>query len=318
MIPVYNDWKCVRILLSKLDAELTNHAIDATLLLVDDYSPSPAPEDYTRVNYNAIQSVECLRLSRNLGHQRAIAVGVSFIHDERPCDAIVVMDADGEDKPEDVPRLVNCFRESGGGKVIFAERVRRSEGLPFRAGYMAYRFLHRGLTGIAVRFGNFSIVPHASLSALVVCADMWNHYAASVLKLRLPFASLPTTRGDRYFGKSNLNYVGLVMHGLSGISVFAETIGVRVILWTLSLVTLGAALLLGLVGLRIFQPSSVPNWATNAIGFTVVILLQLLVVAFAVTLFMLFSRNNLNFIPSRDYRLFVGTHKKLYQRHECT
>ena len=56
------------------------------------------------------------------------------------------------------------------------------------------------------------------------------------------------------------------------------------------------------------------NWATTAAGLLLVIVLQMLTVALGLTLLVLFNRNNLSFLPLRDYRYFVGEVRKLYER----
>ena len=251
--------------------------------------------------------------ARNLGHQRAIAIGLSFIHRERICDAVLVMDADGQDLPEDVPRLIQKFREAGERKVIFAERIRRSESLLFRLCYHCYRWLHLMLTGIAVRVGNFSIIPSARLATLVVVSETWNHYAASVLKARIPHDTLPTARGERLAGQSKLNFVALVIHGLSAISVFAETVGVRVTLAILGLLAVVVALLSTVVAIRFGTDLAIPGWATTAVGILLVIALQMLTMASGLTFTILFNRNNLSFLPIRDYQYFVGDVAKVYE-----
>jgi hypothetical protein len=45
----------------------------------------------------------------------------------------------------------------------------------FKAFYAAHRVVHLVVTGIAVRVGNFSIVPAAQLERMVVMSEMWNH-----------------------------------------------------------------------------------------------------------------------------------------------
>ena len=50
-----------------------------------------------------------IRLRRNVGHQRAIAVGLGFVADElQDADRIVVMDSDGEDLPATIHALLNA------------------------------------------------------------------------------------------------------------------------------------------------------------------------------------------------------------------
>ena len=115
---------------------------------------------------------------------------------------------------------------------MFAERTRRSETWFFQLCYRVYQALHWMLTGIRVRVGNFSIIPRSLLSRLVVVSELWNHYAAAVFKSKLPFGSIKTKRAERLGGHSRMDFVGLVIHGLSALSVHGERIGVRLIVAT--------------------------------------------------------------------------------------
>ena len=312
LIPVYDDWESARQLLKKLDDMLNGQPAKAQVLFLDDCSPTPAPPDLVDSKLTNLTSVESLRLRRNLGHQRAIAIGLSFIHAERNCDALLIMDADGEDKPEDVPRLIERFLAEGGGKVIFAERMRRSDSWTFRLFYLLYRWGHRILTGIPVRVGNFSIIPATHIATLVVVSDTWNHYVASVFKSRIPHQMLPASRGKRLAGESKMNFVALVLHGLSAISVFAEIVGARLTLAIVGAVVVLILLLLAVLLIRLGTDWAIPGWATTAGGLLLVIVLQMLTVALGLTLLVLFNRNNLSFLPLRDYHYFVGSIQKLH------
>ena len=110
-----------------------------------------------------------LRLRRNLGHQRAIVIALAYVEAHVPCAAVVVMDLapSGEDRPSDVVRLADEWREANADKLIFALRSRRSEGPAFRAFYGLYRALFKLGTGQPIRVGNFSLVPRAVLRRLV-------------------------------------------------------------------------------------------------------------------------------------------------------
>lgn len=314
LLPVYNDWECAGTLLRKLDAVLAPAPVTVQVVFVDDGSETPIPPGLVGGELGRITRVESLRLRRNLGHQRAISIGLCFVFEQRPCDAVVVMDADGEDRPEDVLRLLEAFRECGGNRVIFAQRARRAEGWRFRLGYRVYRGLHRLLTGIPVRVGNFSVVPFSTLATLVVVSETWNHYAASVFKARLPRTLVPTERGVRLHGRSRFNFVGLVIHGLAGISVHAEIVGVRLMMAFLGLGGLALAAALTVVGVRLGTTLAIPGWATNALGLLLVLLLQMLTVVAGLTGAVLFSRNTLGYLPIRDYRYFLGPPQCVYER----
>ena len=228
LIPVFNDWAAVRMLLGDLDRALTAAGRSASVVLVDDGSTQPVPADLIG-RPTALHRVSILTLRRNLGHQRALAVGLAYVEAHLPCRALVVMDGDGEDAPADVARLLDRFEAEGEQTIVFAERTRRSESTLFRIFYAAYRAAHWGLTGIRVRVGNFSVVPFSRLSSLVVVSDLWNHYPASVFRSRLPFTTHRTARARRLVGQSKMNFLSLVIHGLDAIAVFRDRVGVRLL-----------------------------------------------------------------------------------------
>ena len=102
---------------------------------------------------------------------------------------------------------------------------------------------HRVLTGHGVRVGNFSVIPRERLSCLVATSELWNHYAAAAFPSRQPYATVPTRRADRLDGRSKMNFVALVIHGLSAISVYSDAIGVRLLIATLAMIGLDLAAL---------------------------------------------------------------------------
>jgi glycosyltransferase involved in cell wall biosynthesis len=310
VIPVYNDWDSAALLLGRLDRVLAERGLAAGVLLVDDGSQEEDPERLVGP-FGSLTWVEVLRLSRNLGHQRAIAIGLTFVHGERPCDTVVVMDGDGEDRPEDVPQLLEALVANGDRKVVFAQRVRRSEGLVFRVFYQVFRLVHRVLTGIAVRVGNFSAVPYASLATFVVVSEAWNHYAAAVFKARIPYTMIPIARGTRLAGRSTMNFVSLVTHGLSAISVFGDVVGVRLLIATMLGCALAATELMVVVAARVLD-LNVPVWAAVWGAAGLVAAVQLGTAAFVCTFVVLSSRNNLSFLPVRDYKFFVSRVRRAY------
>ena len=189
-MPVFRDWDVARILCQQIDQEIAQlHDVDVGILLVDDGSPVPM-QGWSPFEPQHISRVDVLLLQRNLGHQRAIAMGLCMVKNEIQCDAVLVMDADGEDRPQDVVRLLNCFRENP-ECVVFAGRQRRYESLVFRTGYKSYQLLHRVLTGMSVREGNFSIMPRSALDRLITMSELWNHYAGAIFKAKLKTSGFP-------------------------------------------------------------------------------------------------------------------------------
>jgi polyisoprenyl-phosphate glycosyltransferase len=314
LMPVYNDWEALGRLLPGLAHEISANGLRAAILLVDDGSTVPAPKNLGEGNYSAIESIDILHLRRNLGHQRAIAVGLSYIEANRPCQRVVILDCDGEDDPRDVPRLVGECLANVDQKIIFAARARRSEGLTFKLFYHLYRLIHFLLTGIRVRVGNFSVVPVASLKRLVAVSELWNHYAAAVHKAKLPMALIPTQRSPRLAGPSSMDPVALVVHGLSAMAVFGDRIGVRLLI----LVSCGIVLTMGalatVVSVRLFTTLAIPGWATYVTGLLFVMLIQMLLVVLVFVFVILASRDRFIVIPSRDYVHITGGLQRVYGR----
>ena len=306
LMPLRDDWTSVAELICRLDKVLSGFPGTFRILMVDDGSLHKTPPGTFRTRYSTVRGIQVLRLRRNLGHQRAIAIGLAHLEAKIPCDAVLVMDADGEDTPEGVLQLLNAFAAKQGAVAIFAERSRRSESFTFQLLYKLYKILHRCLTGISVRVGNFSILPAAYLPTLVVSSEIWNHYAAALFRSRLPFTMIPIPRGHRIAGSSGMNFAGLVAHGLSAMSVFGDVVGVRLLIGSIAGSLLAGLGILAVIFIRFFTDLAIPGWATYATGALAIMMIQLIAIAASFTFFVLSSRTNFGFIPSRDYALFVA------------
>jgi glycosyltransferase involved in cell wall biosynthesis len=304
LIPVFNDWSAVSRVLAELDAVAGRIAGPVAVLVVDDGSTDPAPSRLSFEPHHLIR-VEVLPVRRNLGHQRAIALGLTFAYEQRPCRAVVVMDGDGQDAADDVPKLLAALDTAQRGTAVFAARTRRSEGPWFAAGYAAYKAVHRLLTGRKVEVGNFSVLPWSLLERLVGVSEIWNHYAAAVYKARLPVIQVPVARSRRIEGRSRMNFVALVTHGLSAISVYGEIVGVRMLCLAAALTALTLLAIAAVGFARIFLQVAIPSWAGTAVGLLIFLLTSLLLVLAMAVLFLLQARERYSFLPLRDYRHYL-------------
>jgi glycosyltransferase involved in cell wall biosynthesis len=312
LIPVFNDWESLSQLLPRLDAALAPHFLTVDVLIVDDGSTVEYDALMTGQPYVALGRIDVLRLRRNLGHQRAIAIGLAYIEDRCRAGAVVIMDGDGEDDPRDVPRLLNRLQKSESPTIVFAERARRSESLVFRVFYALFKLLHRILTGHGVRVGNFSVVPQERLSSLVVVDDLWNHYAAAVIRSRQPFAMIPTERSHRFSGRSTMNFVSLVTHGLSAISVYSDIVGVRLLVASIALAVLAFVGMITAVMVRFATNLAIPGWASYTVGILLILFVQAVLGAFVFSFAILGSRRGTTFLPRRDYSFFIGPISTLF------
>ncbi|HXV01697.1 MAG TPA: glycosyltransferase [Caulobacteraceae bacterium] len=286
--PVLNDWVSLKRLIADLDRlpELAGRRLD--VYAVDDGSfPPPPVADLgdAASGSGAVRSVRVVQLAANLGHQRAIAAGLVSLAAESEYDAVLVMDADGEDRPADAARLIAAGNDTA---IVLALRSRRSEGLFFRAGYRVYRLLFRFLTGRTIRFGNFCLIPTRFLPALTHSPATWNNLAAAIMRSRLPTVDLPTPRGERYAGRSQMNFISLAAHGLSAISVYIDVMLIRIICAALSVSGLIAVVGLVVMCLKLFTGLAIPGWA-SLLGVSLLVLLFQALMFASIALFQFLS-----------------------------
>lgn len=300
LIPVFNDWESIGLLLPILDQELEKAGLAADLFFVDDGSPSC--ELHVQESYRCVKSVRILDLHHNLGHQRAICVGLCYLREHSQCEEVLIMDGDGEDLPEDIDRLRQALRGSPDVRIAFAERLKRSEGSVFAMGYFGYRLMHQILVGHKVRVGNFSIMSRRCLECICTSAALWNHFAAAVFASRQKMTLVPTRRGTRLAGKPKMNMPALVTHGLSALSVFSDRIGTRL--------SIASFLALSGIAILLLTFAIVGTAELNATLYLLLAILSLGLTQFVALIsmfsFLILSTRGLGqFIPIRDYHHFV-------------
>lgn len=286
--PVLNDWASLKRLIADLDRlpELAGQYLD--IFAIDDGSfPPPPTQDLNQAisGSGAVRGMRVVQLATNLGHQRAIAAGLVSLAGEARYDAVLVMDADGEDRPSDAARLIAAGNDAA---IVLALRSRRSEGLLFRAGYQLYRLLFRLLTGRTIRFGNFCLIPARFLPALTHSPATWNNLAAAIMRSRVPTVDLPTPRGERYAGRSQMNFTSLATHGLSAISVYIDVMLIRIICGALAVSGLIVVVGLVVVCLKLFTGLAIPGWA-SLLGVSLLVLLFQALMFASIALFQFLS-----------------------------
>jgi hypothetical protein len=267
LMPVYEDRESARTLMRNLATEFGR---DCRVVISEDGSVSD-PVQASDIE-SAGLSGEVLYLARNMGHQRAIATGLTHIATTMPPSTVIVMDSDGEDVPSAIPALLKELAR-GNYDAVVARRARRTEHLGFRLFYTFYRFVFYVLTGRAIRFGNFTVLSPRAVRRLCAMQELWLHLASSLVVSRLRIGFVPTDRGKRYHGRSRMNFVGLALHGMRSMMVFAEDVLVRIVLFC-SFIACASVLLLGTTTTLKFLGFATPGWFSTLSGILIVILFQ--------------------------------------------
>lgn len=245
--------------------------------------------------------LEVWQPASRLGHQRANIAAIRALG-SRVADyqAVVTMDADGEDSPEDVPRLLAPILNAD-ADVVLAQRGKRSVGNSFRFGYLMYKALFRLLTGLSITSGNFAAT-RGSWWPLVASAGIWDlHFAGALASSQGRVERVLCDRRKRRDGKSRMGgAAGLVAYGLGFALPYSMRIAVRAAYLTAFAGLVAVALTLTVVLLRLFTQTSTPGWTTTVIvGAALVFLGSLSVLTISLVLSAVTQMNR------RDDRVFA-------------
>ena len=155
LMPCFNDWASVLQLLEKIDNEVSNIDGEFDVIIVNDGSNEKIPK--TSKKYKVLKSVKVINMKFNQGHTRSNATGIKYLSRKNDFDYLILMDGDGEDRPEEIKLLIEKALSNKKTSVV-ARRVKRSEGLIFTFFYNLHKLITLIFTGRNINFGHYSCI----------------------------------------------------------------------------------------------------------------------------------------------------------------
>jgi len=221
LIPSFNDWECLNLLIPKINQALKNIKEEVDILIVNDGSTKKNNLSFKQMPN--LKKIEVLNLKNNVKAQIAIATGLNFLRKEKFQGGIIVMDADGQDDPE---YLMDIIKESQKNpeRTITVNRTKRDDEIKFKILYQIYLFLSFLLTFKYLKFGVYSYLNSNSLGKILSTNDIHLAYAASIAKHFKNRNIIFAPRKKRLLGKSQNNYISLTHYALKIISVFRNQV----------------------------------------------------------------------------------------------
>jgi hypothetical protein len=288
--PVYLDVESLMMLRERLLA-VTGRSVSpsrTTYVAVDDTAGLDPEIDRLR----ALPDVKVVQPPFNVGHQRAIVYALRSASVEMAdTDLVVTMDADGQDKPEDVPRLLGSLLDDPSNlhRVVLALRASRKEAPSFTALYFFFRVLFRALTGVSVRTGNFAAFRGWTARRVLRHPYFDLCYSSTLVSLNLQAQYVPCDRGPRFAGASRMNLSRLLIHGMRMLMPFTDRIAIRSLVLFTGVFALGLVTSAVILLVRFFTNLAIPGWATTTL--LLVLVLSFLAVGNFVVLFAVFSQS---------------------------
>jgi len=224
LIPVYNDWKSLFKVINEINNLDLNKEFKISVIIINDASNHDLPD--LEKDFENIESIKILNMNKNQGHTRSIATGLKYIFEKEQFDYVIPMDGDGEDRPDEIKLFLDQAINFK-GKTFVGERVKRSEKMIFKICYQLHKLITLVFTGKSIKFGNYTCLPKSTVEKLVNEKATWNSFSGSLTKINEILTPIPSHRGARYFGPSQMSFVNLIKHSLAIISVFRKTFLIR-------------------------------------------------------------------------------------------
>ena len=224
LIPIYNDRESLKFLIENINNEIKNFNHKISIVVINDASSQQIIDTYP--NIENIHSIEIINMKENRGHTRCIASGLKYIFEKKDFDYVIPMDGDGEDRPEEIKQFIE-LAENSDGKSIVGERVKRSESLFFKTCYNIHKVITLIFTGKSIKFGNYTCLSKVTVEKMISEKATWNSFSGSLKKIEKNLLTIPSVRGPRYHGPSQMSFFNLLKHSLAIISVFRKTVLIR-------------------------------------------------------------------------------------------
>jgi dolichol-phosphate mannosyltransferase len=262
IVPCYNEEEVIRTTFMKLREVALLVTPHFELIFVDDGSKD-ATFEILREICEGDEHAQCVRLSRNFGHQVAVTAGL----EESRGDAAVIIDADLQDPPAVILEMVEKWRE--GYDVVYGQRQTREGESLFKLGtaFLFYRLINvLSEISIPADTGDFRLIDRRVIDALRMMPERHRLLRGMMSWVGYNQMGVPYVRAPRFAGTSKYplsKMLGLALDGILSFSIkplrFVTYIGCG--MFCLSVFGIGYALII-----RLLTDHWVPGWTLLFIG----------------------------------------------------
>lgn len=216
VVPTHNEAQNIGVLHERITAVFDTLADCDFELIYSDDSTDETPHIIADL-HEADPRVKLLRLSRRYGQAIAIAAGI----DHARGDAVIMMDADLQDPPEVIPRLIEQWRH--GYEVVYAQRPSDSTyGLYKVFSFAFYRLLKKiASVDIPVDAGEFRLLDRKVVGYLKRLTEHTRYLRGLTVLPGFRQTSIQIERSERLRGQTNYNFRRSALVALDGIMSFS-------------------------------------------------------------------------------------------------
>jgi dolichol-phosphate mannosyltransferase len=218
VVPVYNEEEVINASYARLTAAAAGLGIPYELIFVNDGSRDKTLTMLEELR-GADENVKIINFSKNFGHQAAITAGMEY----STGDAVVVIDADLQDPPEVIRRMVEKWRE--GYDVVYGKRIKRQGETAFKkiSASLYYRVL-RSMTNvdIPVDTGDFRLIDRKVCDTLTALRERNRFVRGLVSWVGFKQTSVEFVREERFAGETKYPLRKMIELSISGMASFSK------------------------------------------------------------------------------------------------
>jgi dolichol-phosphate mannosyltransferase len=242
LIPVLNERENIRALFEQLTQVLTRLETTWQVLFVDDGSTDGSDSLLDRLATDDPR-LAYLRLSRNFGHNAAIAAGLQYAE----ADAVIVMDGDQQDTPDAIPEFMLHWRD--GAQVVYAIRSSRTEHGFYRLLFwLYYQLLNRAADfAIPMHAGAYCLLDRNVVQALNALPEPLDYIPGLRAYVGFKQVGIEVPRRERYDHRSRVGLWGLIKLAADAFFSFSEAPLKLLFAAALGLMTISVLAALGLL-----------------------------------------------------------------------
>ena len=262
VVPCYNEEEVIEECHRRLSWVLSSTGDTYEIIYVNDGSRDRTPI-LLRELFNEDDHVAVVMLSRNFGHQTAVSAGLSTARG----DSVIIIDADLQDPPEVIPRMLQAWRD--GYDVVYGVRKKREgeSGFKLWTAAIFYRLISR-LSDVSIPedAGDFRLMSRSAVNALLSMPERQRLLRAMSSWIGFRQLALPYERAARFAGTTKYPLTKMINLALDGIVSFS-TVPLRLV--TLVGFVTAAIAFVGIlysVAVRLFTHEWVRGWFTLFIG----------------------------------------------------
>lgn len=198
VIPVFNDEEVLNELFKHLKTVLQDGFQTYEVIFIDDGSKDDSLK-VLRELQKENEYIKIIKLARNFGQLNAITAGL----DNTEGEVIVIMDSDLQDRPEDIPKLLDAMIEEGVPMAV-ARWISRKDSFYKRKVSQLFQYITNKITNIYVapRLGIFRALKRQVLQDLRNCPEKTATSISLIYWMGFDYAIVDLTRDPRYEGKS--------------------------------------------------------------------------------------------------------------------